>query len=70
MEIGADVLLDGSGTADRVNDSSFFDRDAPGLTILDDNEEDRLTGEADLDWFFATSGVDIALDVGAPEIVS
>jgi hypothetical protein len=44
-----DNIFDGSGTVDRDNGPYFLNTS----TVTDDNDEDKLTGSAALDWFFA-----------------
>jgi Ca2+-binding RTX toxin-like protein len=63
-----DNIFDGSGTVDRDNGPYFLNTS----TVIDDNDEDKLTGSAALDWFFANlagSGVrDTVTDLKSSEV--
>lgn len=48
------------GNADRHNDAYFLKL---GETVLDDGEEDKLTGSSGLDWFFFDTDLDRATDL-------
>jgi len=63
----AALWASGESYQDRVA-SLLSDTLLSGLTIVNDGAVDRLSGEGDLDWFFYTFGLDLALDrVGGEE---
>jgi Ca2+-binding RTX toxin-like protein len=63
-----DNITDGSGTVDRDNGAFFLNT----TTVFDDQDEDRLTGAAARDWFFANldgpGAHDIITDLKSDEV--
>ena len=59
MEQRVANLFDGSGTGDRVNGDHFLTV-GPDGTVVDDEQEDRLVGGPDVDWFFFDPLLDAA----------
>jgi Ca2+-binding RTX toxin-like protein len=53
-------ITDGSGTAERENESFFLQW---LNTVQDDQDEDVLTGSSGADWFFANSDIDRVTDL-------
>jgi Ca2+-binding RTX toxin-like protein len=45
--------LRGEGSGERLNGTTFLRSEGEGVTVFDDGAEDKLTGSAGQDWFFA-----------------
>ncbi len=43
-------LIDGSGSADRLNSSFFLQT---GVTVFDDDDRDHMTGSSEKDWIIS-----------------